>query len=108
MPLSDLTLSFAWLRSGGRCECRDPDHGHSGERCNSFLVLAKHGAAKGEGAWQACRKHGAGNGGHDHLYNCEVRCWECAAPKDGVPRGKIRGADAEGLSSERPDGEHIA
>jgi hypothetical protein len=79
MSLSDVTLTFAWLRSNGRCECRDPGHGHPGERCNRPLVWNEHGAAEGEGAWQACRKNGTGNGGHDHLHNTEVRCKGCAA-----------------------------
>jgi hypothetical protein len=77
MPFSELTLTLAWVRANGHCECRDHGHGHPGKRCGNLLIWKSHGAADGPGAWQARRKNGTGNGGHDHLHNCELRCTRC-------------------------------
>lgn len=85
MPFSELTLTLAWMRSGGKCECADPTHDHPYGWCRKPLALEARGKSGREGAWEAFYRNG--HGGHlgEYLHNCEIRCGECAAPEAEAP-----------------------
>jgi hypothetical protein len=98
MPFSELTVTLAWLRANGHCECADPGHAHPGGSCRKPLDRNARGNRDFPGAWAAHVKDGNGdaagnghehgnagsNGGgphrllHDSVHNCEVRCAGCA------------------------------
>lgn len=73
MAFSDKTISAAYLRSRGNCECERKTHNHSPVRCNKALVHKNQGR-EGQGAWEA--HHLNANGG-DELSNCQILCWDC-------------------------------
>ena len=73
MAFSEETISKAWIRAGGRCECRRVFHWHSYKRCNKQLVRKNRGR-EGRGAWEA---HHRSSTGGDGLSNCEILCWDC-------------------------------
>lgn len=74
MPFSEETIREAWMRAGGRCECRRYTHNHTGIRCNKELVWENRGREAGRGAWEA---HHRSSTGGDALSNCEILCWVC-------------------------------
>ena len=73
MAFSEDTIIQAWVRCGGRCECRRSNHDHASERCPKRLEIANRGRA-GDGAWEA---HTVNAAGGDGLSNCEILCWSC-------------------------------
>ena len=73
MAFSEETISKAWRKAGGRCECRRVSHGHPYIRHNKQLVRKNRGR-EGYGAWEA--HHRSATGG-DGLSNCEILCWDC-------------------------------
>lgn len=61
MPFSGLTLALAWLRSGGRCECRETGHGHADSRCGKPLDWYARANPAALSAWAAVPKDGKGD-----------------------------------------------
>lgn len=70
---SEKTVSDAWERAKGYCECKRERHDHDYKRCNKQLVWANRGRAD-RGAWEA---HHIVADGPDIPSNCEILCWEC-------------------------------
>ena len=75
MAFSEETVRQAWIRAGGRCECRRATHYHPYTRCNKELVWENRGRESGRGAWET--HHKDGNPNNDALSNCEILCWDC-------------------------------
>lgn len=73
MAFSNEVVKKAWVRAGGKCECRRVSHKHYYIRCNKELVWGNRGR-KGRGAWEA---HHINSNGGDTLSNCEILCWDC-------------------------------
>lgn len=46
MAFSEETISKAWRRAGGRCECKRVSHGHPYIRHNKQLVLKNRGRGR--------------------------------------------------------------
>jgi len=76
MSFSLDTVTLAWQRSGGRCECTRAQHPwHQGEeRCGKSLSIRDRRRGECSGAWEA--DHKTPDDGDD-LENCEVVCWQC-------------------------------
>jgi len=72
MAFPDSVVDAAWIRAGGKCECRRVGHVHSIPH-GSSLTRANRGR-EGRGAWEA---HHRVRGGPDTLSNCEILCWDC-------------------------------
>ena len=72
MAFSDSTISQAWTRAGGSCECTRASHGHWG-RCGRTLSWNFRGSEL-QGGWEA---HHITAGGSDSLSNCEILCQDC-------------------------------
>jgi len=70
------TIKRAWLRAGGRCECKRVTCGHS-SRCNKQLVWNNRGNDYARGGWEAHHRTAVSSGGDDSLSNCEILCTEC-------------------------------
>lgn len=75
MAFSEDTVSQAWRRAGGKCECTRSIHSH-GSRCSKQLVWANRGR-DGVGSWEAHHRVSVDSGGSDVLSNCEILCWDC-------------------------------
>lgn len=73
MAFSEDSIDFAWLRAGGRCECKRTNHGHGKYRCAKILIFLNRGC-EGEGSWEAHRIS-AWDG--EVPSNCEIVCWSC-------------------------------
>lgn len=73
MAFSIETVTIAWKRAGGRCECRRSSHNHHYVRCNKLLVWSNRGRT-GKGCWEA---HHINSNGGDSLSNCEIICYDC-------------------------------
>ena len=73
MAFSDNVVDLAWIRAGGKCECRRQSHNHAYIRCNNELVWGNRGR-EGIGKWEA---HHLSSSGGDILSNCEILCWDC-------------------------------
>jgi len=65
------TLQAAWRRAGGRCECKQVAHGHSG-RCDLELNWGLRGSSM-EGGWEADVRPGSA----DILANIAIVCMDC-------------------------------
>ncbi|RKY39224.1 MAG: hypothetical protein DRP72_00355 [Candidatus Omnitrophota bacterium] len=74
MAFSDEVVRQAWIRAGGKCECKRTTHNHYYGRCNKDLVWENRGREEGRGAWEA---HHISSTGGDTLSNCEILCWDC-------------------------------
>jgi 5-methylcytosine-specific restriction endonuclease McrA len=72
MAFSEDVVKEAWKRSGGRCECKREQHGHTG-RCYKELKLESRGK-ESEYGWEA---HHIAAGGPDTVSNCEILCQKC-------------------------------
>ena len=70
---SEGVVNAAWLRSGGRCECRRVSHGHPAIRCAQRLIYGLRGSELA-GGWEA---HHINSNGGDMLSNCEILCQQC-------------------------------
>lgn len=66
----------AWRRSGGRCECKNTTHGHSG-RCPKQLDWDTRGEEEMPGGWEAHRIVSIERRGSDTLSNCKILCCDC-------------------------------
>lgn len=77
MAFSEQTVTLAWRRSGGKCECTRALHDHGYGRCNKDLVWENRGRESGRGAWEAHHRTSVESGGSDNLSNCEILCWDC-------------------------------
>jgi len=64
-------LQAAWRRAGGRCECTQAAHGHSG-RCNVELNWGLRGSSM-EGGWDADVRPGS----PETLVNISILCLDC-------------------------------
>lgn len=53
MAFSQSVVDEAWKRSGGYCECRRTNHGHSYTRCHKQLVYENRGKTGQRGCWEA-------------------------------------------------------
>ncbi len=73
MAFSERIKDAAFVRSGGRCECRRLHRGmaapHHGARCSA--TFTRHGH------WEANHKTAVRSDGPDSLSNCEVLCEPC-------------------------------
>ena len=76
MTFSENTVRLAWIRAGGRCECKRFCKEHFLRQCKKELVWDNRGR-EGDGAWEAHHKVSILNLGGDNLSNCEILCWEC-------------------------------
>jgi len=65
MAFSDYVVYQAWMRAGGKCECRRLAHAHLYGSCNKELV------------WENREAHHVNSNGDDTLSNCEILCWDC-------------------------------
>ena len=77
MAFSEETVSQAWQRAEGKCECRRSAHNHTYVRCSKELVWENRGRESGRGAWETHHKTSVESGGSDSLSNCEILCWNC-------------------------------
>ena len=76
MPFSDTTISQAWIRAGGKCECTRSSHNHFFGRHGITLNWQNRGR-NGVDAWEANHINRVESGGSDGLSNCEILCWDC-------------------------------
>ncbi len=67
MPFSQAVKDAAFMRAGGRCECRRAACGHFG-RCSTTPIIH---------LWEAHHIIAEHAGGSDTLANCEVLCIPC-------------------------------
>ena len=68
MAFSETTKTTAYIRSGGRCECKRTSHPHHIKRCAKRL------------ARKTAQFHhilSVAAGGSDGLANCQVLCLRC-------------------------------
>ncbi len=72
MPFSEYIIQQAWQRAGGRCECVQSNHGHTG-RCNKQLLEMYRGDTETQAGWEAQSKSGS----YSDLPDCEILCWDC-------------------------------
>lgn len=75
MPFPENVVKEAWTRSGGKCECKRTNHGHSG-RCNRTLLYGSRGSETSYG-WEAHHIVAEDSGGLNTLSNCEILCMDC-------------------------------
>ncbi len=73
MAFPSSVVNLAWVRAGGKCECRRRTHGHYYVRCNKQLVFGNRGR-NGRGCWET---HHINSNGADTLSNCEILCFDC-------------------------------
>ena len=68
MPFSESVKNEAFIRAGGRCECKKVSHDHSSGRCLAKLTRDT-----------AVFHHmlSESNGGQNNLSNCKVLCLDC-------------------------------
>ena len=74
MPFSEETLTKAWRRAKGQCECLKTTHDHMHIRCTRELVWDNRGNDTANGAWKAHYRNKASG---DSPSNCEILCWAC-------------------------------
>jgi hypothetical protein len=67
------TIDLAWVRSGGRCECKRKAHGHDG-RCNKELDYEQQGRDTDD-YWEA--HHANGDETKNDVEHCLIFCWGC-------------------------------
>jgi hypothetical protein len=77
-PINKLSISMAWLRAMGQCECTAGDHGHEG-RCPNKLNW-KSRSKKEPGGWDTRMKNPAGP---DRAENWEILCIDCFEKSGG-------------------------
>ncbi len=70
---STKTISEAWQRSAGQCECEKRTHKHFYTPCGKSLLWKAKGLTD-HGGWEA---HKITPSGGDGLFNCEILCWDC-------------------------------
>lgn len=73
MTFSQKTISQAWRRAGGKCECTLKNCGHTG-RCNK--VLDPQNSTLGK-KWHAHHVISQEAGGSDEPSNCLILCTNC-------------------------------
>lgn len=84
MPFSNEIVDGAWKRSGGKCECTRPRHGHTG-RCNQPLqATAKADMASSYG-WKVNSVSGVYK---NLLADCEILCIKCFKAVTETPTKK--------------------
>lgn len=64
-------IEQAWVRSGGKCECDEAGHGHTG-RHNRTVLKSSHGDRNSEYGWEA---HSVTGSHLDFLPDCKIYCW---------------------------------
>lgn len=69
---SESIIEQAWVRSGGKCECDEVGHGHTG-RHNRTVLKVYHGDRYSEYGWEA---HSVSTRHLDSLSDCKIYCWE--------------------------------
>ena len=62
----------AWIKSGGKCECGIPGHGHTG-RHDKSLMKSFRGDRDSSYGWEAHSVSGLHLG---ILSDCKIFCWE--------------------------------
>lgn len=75
MAFSDETVTDAWDRADGKCECKRLLHDHNGV-CGKQLSWGNRGR-EGRGAWEAHHRTSVASGGGNTLSNCQILCWDC-------------------------------
>ena len=71
-PINKLSISLAWLRAAGQCECTSPECGHDG-RCPKKLQWKSRGKNE-PGGWDTRMKNPKGP---DRAENWEILCIDC-------------------------------
>ncbi len=73
MPFSNEIVEGAWKRSGGKCECTLPRHGHTG-RCNKQLIKTDKAAEASSYGWKV---HSLSGAFKKDLADCQILCASC-------------------------------
>ncbi len=92
----DEPVENAWMRSRGRCECCQSNHGHNG-RCNCELVWEQRGRPFGEGAWESYRGNRVITVEWEATQQCRILCWSCY-----TETVRVRAAAAQPKTNENP------
>ena len=77
MAFSESTIHAAWLRAGGRCECKKILFGGVLRKCDKPLDWLSRGNDYAIGGWEAHHKVAVSSGGPDDISNCEILCISC-------------------------------
>ena len=72
----DEPVENAWLRSGGRCECRCGSHHHA-DRCAHKLRWESRAQESRRGAWEVRHWAPPSVTVWEATRGCEILCWEC-------------------------------
>ena len=73
----DEAVENAWLRSGGRCECRRGRHHHHADRCSRKLHWESRAEEARRGAWEVHHWAPPSITVWEATQGCEILCWEC-------------------------------
>ena len=73
MNINDNPIEKAFIRSGGKCECRSWNHSHNVVRCGQELILEQRGK-QGKGRWEA---HCINPKFSESAYSYEILCADC-------------------------------
>lgn len=73
VPFPQSVVDAAWVRSGGRCECKRKSHNHPYHRYATILNAYSRGKETQMG-WEA---HHIDSNGSATVDNCEILCQEC-------------------------------
>ena len=73
MPHGMEIVEKAWERSGGKCECKRPGHGHTG-RCNQPLQKPQKAHMASSYGWKVNSVSGVFK---KDLADCEILCIKC-------------------------------
>lgn len=88
MVFSNEVTDKAWERSGGKCECTRPGHGHTG-RCNQSLLKTAKGKEASSYGWTFISVSGLFK---KEVDDCKVYCTKCAEAFTKTPPAKMRPA----------------
>ncbi len=64
-------IEQAWVRSGGKCECDETGHEHTGKH-NRMVLKTFHGDRHSDYGWEA---HSVSGLHLDSLSDCKIYCW---------------------------------
>ena len=73
MPFSNEIVDAAWKRSGKKCECSTPKHGHTG-RCNKQLIETDKASEASSYGWKV---HSVSGAYKKELSDCQILCTAC-------------------------------